>query len=236
MTMLIITRTIQGVGSGGVDTPTETIILDLVPLRDRAKYLSYGSVGTTVGDVGGPFIGGLIVVKLGWRWVFYLNVILGGVALVKFFFFLRVKHRHGQALLSKVKRIDFGGDTIFIGAVVAVLLALTWGGPVHHWNSAQILVPLIIGLLGLLAFITFEWTPRLAPKPSFPRAIVSQSHIISGPCYDPSQLDNNVRYLLLLTRRLSRRACEISTGIRDCSCSHLCRGCSLCGRFWNPAI
>ncbi|PMD31441.1 MFS general substrate transporter [Hyaloscypha variabilis F] len=173
MTMLIIARTIQGTGSGGVDTLTETIILDLVPLRDRAKYLSYVSIGTTVGYVAGPFIGGLIVVRLGWPWVFYLNAILGGAALVMFFFFLRVKHRRGQSFLAKVKRIDFGGNAIFIGAVVAVLLAVTWGGPVYHWDSAKILVPLILGLLGLLAFIAFEWTPRLAPEPSFPRAVVS---------------------------------------------------------------
>ena len=173
MTMLIIARAIQGLGSGTVDTLTETIVLDLVPLRERAKYLSYVSIGTTLGYVGGPFVGGLIVVKLGWPWVFYLNVILGGVALVMFFFFLRVKHRRGQSFFSKIKRIDFGGNAIFIGAVVAVLLALTWGGPVYHWNSAQILVPLVLGLLGLLAFIAFEWNPRLAPEPSFPRAVVS---------------------------------------------------------------
>jgi MFS family permease len=173
MTMLVIARAIQGVGSGGVDTLTETVILDLVPLRDRGKYLSYVSIGTTVGYVGGPFLGGLIVVKLGWPWVFYLNGILGGVALVMFFFFLRVKHKRDQTFWSKVKRIDFGGNAIFIGAVVTVLLALTWGGPVYRWNSAQILVPLVLGLLGLLAFVAFEWTPRLAPEPSFPRALVS---------------------------------------------------------------
>ena len=173
MTMLIVARTIQGVGSGGVDTLCETVILDLVPLRERAKYLSFVSIGTTLGYAAGPFIGGLIVTNLGWPWVFYLNAILGGVALVMFFFFLRVKHRRGQSFMSKFKRIDFGGNAIFIGAVVAVLLALTWGGPVYHWGSAQIIVPLVVGLLGLCAFVAFEWTPRLAPEPSFPRDIVS---------------------------------------------------------------
>jgi MFS family permease len=173
MNMLIVARTIQGLGSGGVDTLCETIILDLVPLRERSKYLSFVSIGTTIGYAIGPFIGGLIVVKLGWPWVFYLNAILGGVALVMFFFFLRVKHRRDQTFSSKVKRIDFGGNAIFIGAVVAVLLALTWGGPVYDWGSAQILVPLVLGLSGLCAFIAFEWTPRLAPEPSFPRDIVS---------------------------------------------------------------
>lgn len=173
MTMLIVARTIQGIGSGGVDTLTETVILDLVPLRERGKYIALVQIGTTLGYVGGPFVGGLIVVNLGWPWVFYLNVILSGVALVMFFFFLRVKHRRGQSLWSRIKRIDFGGNAIFIGAVVAVLLALTWAGPVYQWNSAQIIMPLVIGLLGLLAFIAFEWTPRLAPEPSFPRVIVS---------------------------------------------------------------
>lgn len=173
MTMLIVARTIQGIGSGGVDTLTETVILDLVPLRERGKYIALVQIGTTLGYVGGPFIGGLIVVDLGWPWVFYLNAILSGVALVMFFFFLRVKHRRGQSLWSRIKRIDFGGNAIFIGAVIAVLLALTWAGPVYQWNSAQIIIPLVIGLLGLLAFIAFEWTPRLAPEPSFPRAIVS---------------------------------------------------------------
>ena len=173
MTMLIVARTIQGLGSGGVDTLLETIILDLVPLRDRSKYMSIVAIGGTFGFTTGPFLGGLIVVNLGWPWVFYLNAILGGVALIMFFFFLRVKHQRGQTIWSKVKRIDFGGNAIFIGAVVAVLLALTWGGPVYHWESAQILVPLVLGLLGLCAFIAFEWTPRLAPEPSFPRVIVS---------------------------------------------------------------
>lgn len=173
MTMLIVARTIQGIGSGGVDTLTETVILDLVPLRERGKYLALVQIGTTLGYVGGPFVGGLIVVNLGWPWVFYLNVILSGIALVMFFFFLRVKHRRDQGLWSRMKRIDFGGNAIFIGAVVAVLLALTWAGPVYQWNSTQIITPLVIGLLGLFAFVSFEWTPRLAPEPSFPRVIVS---------------------------------------------------------------
>ncbi|MBA7489724.1 putative multidrug resistance protein MdtD [subsurface metagenome] len=173
MTMLIVARTTQGVGGGGIDTLTETIILDLVPLRERGKYMAIVSIGTALDFAVGPFVGGLIVVKLGWPWIFYINAIISGVALVMFFFFLRVKHQRGQTLWSKVKRIDFGGNAIFIGAVIAVLLALTWAGPVYHWDSARILVPLILGLLGLCIFTAFEWTPRLAPEPSFPRALVS---------------------------------------------------------------
>lgn len=163
MKMLIVARTIQGVGSGGIDTLVETIILDLVPLRERSKYMSIVAAAATIGFVAGPFLGGLIVVRLGWQWVFYLNAIISGVTLVLFSFFLRLKHERGQTVRSKLKRIDFGGNAIFVGAVVAILLALTWAGPVYHWDSAQIIVPLAVGLFGLCAFTAFEWTPRLAP-------------------------------------------------------------------------
>ncbi|KAF7846094.1 hypothetical protein BT93_L5265 [Corymbia citriodora subsp. variegata] len=173
ITMLIIARAVQGLGSGGVDTLCETVILDLVPLRERGKYISFVSIGTTLGYTAGPFLGGLIIVKLGWPWIFYLSAILSGISFIMFFCFLKVKHQRGQGLKAKMMRIDFGGNLIFIGAVVAVLLALTWAGPVYKWNDTRIITPLVLGLLGLCAYIAFEWTPRLAPEPSFPRAIVS---------------------------------------------------------------
>lgn len=75
--------------------------------------------------------------------------------------------------MSRLKRIDFGGNAIFIGSVVAVLLALTWGGPVYRWDSFRIIVPLVLGFIGLVGFTAFEWTPKLAPEPSFPRALLS---------------------------------------------------------------
>ncbi|KAK4495771.1 hypothetical protein PRZ48_013039 [Zasmidium cellare] len=173
MGWLIAARAIAGLGSGGIEMLVETVVTDLVPLRERSKYESLVLTGSLVGCTIGPFLGGVIVVKLGWRWIFYLNVILGGASLLMLFVFLKVKHRRNQTLVSRLKRIDIGGNAIFIGSVVAVLLALTWGGPVYQWDSFRIILPLVLGLLGLLVFTTFEWTPKLAPEPSFPRALLS---------------------------------------------------------------
>lgn len=78
MGMLIAARTIAGLGSGGIEMLVETVVTDLVPLRERSKYESLVLTGSMVGCTIGPFLGGVIVVKLGWRWIFYLNVILGG--------------------------------------------------------------------------------------------------------------------------------------------------------------
>ena len=76
--MLIAARAIQGLGGGGIDMLSETIIMDLVPLRERSKYMSVVLVGGVLGASIGPFLGGVIVVTLGWRWIFYLNVCLAG--------------------------------------------------------------------------------------------------------------------------------------------------------------
>lgn len=90
-----------------------------------------------------------------------------------FFIFLRVKQPRNQAFVAQLKRIDFAGNSIFIASVIAVLLALTWAGPVYQWDNFKILLPLMLGFTGFFAFTAFEWTPRLAPEPSFPRALVS---------------------------------------------------------------
>jgi MFS family permease len=78
MTMLIVARTIQGLGGGGINLLVETVVTDLVPLRERGKYMSIVMLGATVGATIGPFLGGVITDKATWRWCFYLNVPIGG--------------------------------------------------------------------------------------------------------------------------------------------------------------
>lgn len=74
---------------------------------------------------------------------------------------------------QSLKRIDFSGNAIFVGAIAAVLISVTWGGTIYSWGAYQILVPLILGIFGVFLFTAFEWTPKLCPEPSFPRKIVS---------------------------------------------------------------
>jgi MFS family permease len=78
MKMLIAARTVQGFGGGGMNLLVETVVTDLVPLRERGKYMSIVYLGATVGATLGPFLGGVITDKSSWRWCFYLNVPIGG--------------------------------------------------------------------------------------------------------------------------------------------------------------
>jgi MFS family permease len=88
MKMLIAARTVQGFGGGGMNLLVETVVTDLVPLRERGKYMSIVYLGATVGATLGPFLGGVITDKSSWRWCFYLNVPIGGGKLFPMHFHL----------------------------------------------------------------------------------------------------------------------------------------------------
>jgi EmrB/QacA subfamily drug resistance transporter len=167
MTMLIVGRVIQGIGAGGINVLCEILVCDLVPLRERGKYLA-GMFGLiAVGTVLGPFFGGLIVDNTTWRWVFYLNLPVGGVALVLLVLFLQVNHVKEKSLASSLGKIDWLGNVVFVGSISAMLIALAWAGAVYAWSSFHVLVPLLVGAAGLAGFLVYEGSSFCA-QPTMP--------------------------------------------------------------------
>ncbi|KAI3326230.1 macrolide phosphotransferase k [Xylariaceae sp. AK1471] len=171
MPMLIAARAVQGLGGGGVQLLVETVITDLVPLRERGIFIALTLVAATVGAAIGPFIGGIIADKSTWRWVFYLNLPIGGLAFVLLYAFLRVNHERDQTWKQRLLRVDVTGNVIFIASIVSVLIAITWGGTVFEWDTYHIIVPLVLGFIGLGLFLTFEWV--YSTKPSFPLVVLA---------------------------------------------------------------
>ncbi|KUJ20443.1 MFS general substrate transporter [Mollisia scopiformis] len=170
--MLIAGRLIQGIGSGGVNVLIEIIVCDILPLRERGKYLGimFGliALGTTLG----PVFGGLIVQYTSWRWVFYLNVPIGGVALVIHFAFLRVKSDNTLDYMARLKRIDWIGNVVFVLSMVSVLIALSWSGSTYPWSSFRVIVPLVIGFLGFGLF-GFYQASKYCINPTMPLHLFS---------------------------------------------------------------
>ncbi|KAK4503241.1 hypothetical protein PRZ48_006669 [Zasmidium cellare] len=159
MGMLIAGRTIQGVGGGGCSTLIDLIISDMVPVRQRGAVMGYIFGSATVCTALGPFIGGVFVQEATWRWVFYVNLPIAGLALVLVVLFLQMEYKRAASWRSALARVDFVGNGIFVAATVAILFALTYAGVRYPWSSWRIILPLVLGFVGLGLFFIFEQTP-----------------------------------------------------------------------------
>lgn len=159
MYQLILFRGIQGLGGGMLSSNSLAIIGAIFAPAERAKYIPLGSSMMALASIVGPTLGGAITDQLTWRWVFYINLPIGAIALT--FILLTLPHIQTRAK----RKIDYLGVLVFILFVVPFLLAFTWAGDKYEWASAE-----IIGLLSLAAvmLLGFIWIEHKAPEPIVP--------------------------------------------------------------------
>jgi len=177
MNMLIAARTIQGIGGGGIINLTEIVVSDLVPLAERGLYQGIlGMVWSFACGIGPP-IGGSFAEKASWRWLFYLNLPLTGIAFGLVLLFLRVRSPEGS-MKEKLRRVDWLGNFIVIAGTTLAVTGLTFAGVRFPWDSVQVLAPLIIGLALIGVFILYE--AKVPREPSIPWEILTDRTTLSG--------------------------------------------------------
>ncbi|KAH3920892.1 MFS-type efflux transporter phmH [Parastagonospora nodorum] len=159
MNMLIWSRAVQGIGAGGINMLIDMIICDLVPMRERGNFIGLLFLFVSLGATIGPFVGGILTDRASWRWIFYINLPFGGVALLLLILFLHVKWKNDLSTMERLRRVDVIGNSILIGATFAILYALTYGGTRYTWSDPHIAAPLTIGLVGLVAAFFWEMSP-----------------------------------------------------------------------------
>ncbi|KAI0409318.1 major facilitator superfamily transporter [Xylaria palmicola] len=177
---MLIGRSIQGVGGGGIHSLGLVIQTDIVPLRWRPKWYGVTLGFWALGLALGPIIGGAVVHGTTWRWIFYLMFPFLGFSLVAVPYMLTLKPREAT-FGEKLARIDWLGSIIFTGSATSFLIAVCWGGSQFAWNSAQTLVPLIIGFVGLLITLLYE---KFCAKQPFLRQSLyhNSSSIVAYSC------------------------------------------------------
>lgn len=159
MTWLIVGRGVQGLGGGGLMITSQAIVADLVPPRQRARYMA--PIGAVFGlsSVVGPLLGGWFTDGIGWRWAFWINLPVGAVALAVGAVALRLPRR------SVKVAFDYLGFVLMAAAVTCTVLVADWGGTDYAWSD-----PLILELAagGVLAWVLFFLSQRRAGEPIIP--------------------------------------------------------------------
>ncbi|KAJ7210523.1 iron permease [Mycena pura] len=168
---------IQGLGAGTITALTQIIIADLVPLKERGSFNGVMALAWGIGGGSGPVIGGSLAERGQWRWLFYLNLPICGLAAILVAIFLRLK-KPNMPLRDKLKRIDWIGTSLIVASTTSVVIALTWAGIQFPWSSAKVLVPLILGFLGLAGFLAYEAT--VPEYPIVPVSLLGSRTAFSG--------------------------------------------------------
>jgi len=164
MLQLIVSRGLQGIGSGGLFSLAFAIIGDVVAPRDRGRYIGLVTSIFTVSSVIGPLIGGFIVDNTSWRWIFLINLPLGLIALA-------ITDRALRLPFTPVRRkIDYLGATLLVVAVSSLILALAWASEEYGWSHA-----LTIGMIvfaAIIGCVFVSWETR-ANEPIIPMSMFS---------------------------------------------------------------
>jgi EmrB/QacA subfamily drug resistance transporter len=162
MTELIAFRAIQGLGGGGLMVSAQAAIGDVVPPRERGRWTGLFGAVFGVSSIAGPLIGGFFTSHLSWRWIFYINLPLGLIALVVLAVTLPAARERVQ------HSIDYAGTLLLAAGLSALVLLTTLGGTTYEWGSAFIIG---LGVVAIAAIAAFTWVERRAAEPILPPSL-----------------------------------------------------------------
>ncbi len=159
MSQLIAFRALQGVGAGGLMVGAQAITGDVVSPRQRGRYMGYFGAVFGLTSVAGPLLGGVFTEDLSWRWVFYVNVPIGILALFIIASVLHIPARRTE------HAVDYLGTTLLGAAVASIILLTTWGGTTYAWGSGPIVGLAVAAVCLVVVFCLVE---RRAAEPLIP--------------------------------------------------------------------
>lgn len=152
---LIVGRGIQGIASGGLLQLVMIVISDLFSIRRRSLFMGLIEIVWVVAAAVGPVLGGALTQQLSWRWIFWINLPISGVAFIVLLIFLNV-HNPKTPLKDGIRAVDWSGSIAIIGLSIMLLMGLNFGGVTFSWSSSQVICLIVFGGVMLPVFILCE--------------------------------------------------------------------------------
>ncbi|KAJ3995103.1 MFS general substrate transporter [Lentinula boryana] len=180
--MFIIGRAVAGVGASALLSGSMNIIAYAVPLEKRASYNAGVSSMFTIASIVGPLLGGVFTDDVSWRWSFWINLPVGGLAFsIVAFYFTPPARKSEFTLKEKIAKLDFLGALSFIGGTICLLLALQWGGATYPWKDSRVW-GLFLGF-GLIMPVFAYIQVKRGNRATMPVSIMKQRTVLVSTLY-----------------------------------------------------
>lgn len=178
MNTIIGGRVLAGVGAGGIQTLVFIVVSEVVDMNLRPLATTLFGITAGISSVIGPLVGGAFTSNVSWRWCFYINLPIGALAAV-FLFISFNPPKPVFNLRQQIGLVDYVGTVLFVGGCVVFLLGLTFASTDEHsWNSAAVIVCLVLGPIILMAFAIWNW--KFSKNQLIPMEIVKIPQIVAG--------------------------------------------------------
>jgi len=181
-TAFIIGRALAGWGFSGIFTGGIVTIQRILPLQKRP--IAMGMLGAIFGisSIAGPLIGGALTTNVSWRWCFYINLPIGGLAMAILGYFLKATApaKAGTTWRAQLSQLDPLGTLFFLPGIICLLLALQWGGSTYAWSNARIIVLFILFAILTTLFVIVQILKKSPEEATVPFHVFKQRSISSG--------------------------------------------------------
>ena len=171
MTQLIVFRAIQGLGGGGLNVTTQAIVGDIVPPRERGRYQGFFGAMFGLASIVGPLLGGFFTTHIGWRWIFYINIPLGIIALLVLAATLPAQS------IRRSHAIDYAGAALLAIVLASITVVADLGGMTFPWSSPFIIGMMVSAAVALALFLVVE---QRAAEPVLPPRLFRQRTFTIG--------------------------------------------------------
>ncbi|CCM06470.1 uncharacterized protein FIBRA_08735 [Fibroporia radiculosa] len=178
---LCCARAVAGIGGAGLMVSIMIMISQMVPLRERGRYMGVMYARVTLASVLGPVLGGIFTHDVTWRWCFYINLPIGSTAVLVLLFFIPKVPSAPRPASVGLRDIDLLGIALLSASVTALLLALTWGSGVYPWGSARIIALLAAGAGLIPLFVLWKRRVRACGRvPVIPLEMFRHRNVVAS--------------------------------------------------------